>query len=185
MSILNTSILNIARLSAEGGEGFNPLDLSTASNTLWTIIIFAVALGAMWKLVWKPMADHLEQRDHKAEEAAHAAEKAREEAQRSEAEVRRKLDEAQKEASRIITEARAMGEAQGREAIAAAQAQSQQQLERAKAEIEREKTKALAEIRETVVEISMDAAGRVIGRSVADEDQRRYVREFVTSQGNR
>lgn len=175
------SILSLSPVLS-GDEGFNPMRLTDGANTLWTVLIFLAALGAMWKMVWKPMAEHLEQRDHKAHEAAHAAEKAKEDAQRAEAEVKRTLDAANKESARIISEARSVGEAQGREAVAAAQVQSQQLVERAKADIEREKTKALSEIRETVVEISLDAATRVVGRAVGDEDQRRYVREFVASE---
>ncbi|MBI3817586.1 MAG: F0F1 ATP synthase subunit B [Planctomycetes bacterium] len=185
MSNIYTPILSIVTAAEGGEEGFNLIRLSDASNAIWTIIIFGLALPVMWKMVWKPMADHLEQRDHKAEEAAHAAEKAKEGAQKSEAEVKRKLDEAQKESARIINESRAAGEVQGREIVATAQKQSQQLLERAKADIEAEKTKALSEIRETVVEISIDAASRVVGRAVADDDQRRFVRDFVASQSAR
>lgn len=185
MVLLPISNMSFALVSSSGGEGFDPLKYNDASNTLWTVVIFAAAVGLMWGVVWKPMAQHLEERDHKAEDAAKAAEAAKAAAERAEAEVRRKLDEAQRESARIITDARAAGEAQGREAIAAAQAQAQQQLERAKADIEREKAKALSEIRETVVEISLDAATRVVGRAVTDDDQRRYVRDFVTSRETR
>jgi len=164
----------------EGG-GFDPLSLSFGSNTFWTLVIFLLALPVMWKMVWGPMAHALEERDKKAEEAVHAAEAAKAAAEKAQSEMERRLAEAQKQLAKEIADARAMGERQGQEALAQAQQQAQQLLERAKAEIERERIKALSEIRETVVELSLDAATRVVGRSVGDDDQRRFVRDFVAS----
>ncbi|HKD99480.1 MAG TPA: F0F1 ATP synthase subunit B [Planctomycetota bacterium] len=169
---------------AEGGS-FNPLDLDTWSNGFWTIVIFLAALGPMWIIVWGPMAKALEKRDQDAEAAVKAAEAARAAAEQARSDVERRLGDAQKESAKLIGEARAVGEAQGREALAAAQSQAQQTLERAKQEIEREKSKALSEIRETVVDLSLDAATKVVGRSLTDEDQRRFVRDFVAGAGGR
>ena len=167
--------------AAEGGEGgFNPLSLTAAANAFWTIVIFAASLPVMWKIVWSPMAKALEHRDEQADQAVKAAEAARAGAEQARADVEKKLAMAQTESARIITEARAIGEAQGREALAAAQAQAKQTLENAKSEIANEKTRALAEIRETVVDLSLDAASRVVGRSFQDDDQRRFVRDFVS-----
>ncbi|MFN0208085.1 MAG: F0F1 ATP synthase subunit B [Planctomycetota bacterium] len=180
MTILNALAGSLITVASE--EGFNPIRISDASNTLWTIVIFALSLPFMWKFVWGPMARALHERDHHAEEAVKAAEAAKAAAENAKNEVEKRLADATKESARMIVEARSMGEAQARDVIAQAQTQSQQILDRAKSEIEREKSKALAEIRETVVDISIDAATKVVGRAVGDDDQRRYVREFVASQ---
>ncbi len=173
----------VGRLVAETEGGFNPIRFSDLSNALWTVVIFLVALPLMWKIVWGPMAHALEDRDRQAEQAVAAAEAAKAAAEKAQSETEKRLLETQKESARIIAEARAVGEAQGREALAAAQLQSQQTLDRAKSEIEREKVKALAEIRESVVDLTLDAASKVVGRSLGDDDQRRFVREFVQSSG--
>jgi F-type H+-transporting ATPase subunit b len=175
----------LAPLAAADEEGFNPIRLTDASNVLWTLIIFGASLPLMWKLVWGPMAAALHERDQHAEEAVRKAQEAKQEAEKARSDVEKRLADATKESARMIQEARAIGEAQAREVVAAAQAQSQQIADRARAEIEREKSKALSEIRETVVDLSIDAATRVVGRSVADDDQRRYVRDFVSSKGVR
>jgi F-type H+-transporting ATPase subunit b len=168
----------IAPLVSEGG-GFNPIEFSHWANFLWTVVIFLVALPFMWKIVWGPMARALEARDHDAERAVQSAEAAKAAAEKAQAEVERRLADAQKESTRVLAEARALGEAQGRDALVQAQAQAQQTLDRAKAEIEREKARALSEIRESVVDLSLDAASKVVGRALTDDDQRRFVREFV------
>jgi F-type H+-transporting ATPase subunit b len=169
-----------AGAAGEGGEGgFNPLSLTAAANAFWTIVIFALSLPLMWKIVWGPMAKALEHRDEQADEAVKAAEAAKAAAEQARADVEKKLASAQTESARIIGEARAIGEAQGKEAIAQAQAEAKRTLENAKSEIEREKTRAIAEIRESVVDLSLEAASRVVGRSFQDDDQRRFVKDFV------
>lgn len=181
-----TSLLAVAAgaspalAAAETGGSFNPIDFSHGANLLWTVVIFLVALPFMWKIVWGPMTKALEARDHQAEHAVAAAEAAKVAAEQAKAEVEKRLAEAHREASTMISEARALGEAQGREAIASAQAQAQQTLERAKSEIDREKSKALAEIRETVVDLSVSAASKVVGRALTDDDQKRFVRDLVS-----
>lgn len=169
-----------AALVSEGGEAFNPLRLTDFTNAVWTIVIFAASLPLMWTIVWGPMARVLEQRDAQADQAVRAAEAAKAAAEQARADVENRLTQAQKESAKMIADARAVGEAQGREVLAAAQDEAQRTLERAKAEIEREKSKALSEIRETVVDLTLEAATKVVGRSFEDADQRRFVEEFVS-----
>lgn len=167
-------------LASEEGGGFNPLDFSHASNLLWTIVIFLAALPFMWKIVWGPMAKALEERDRHADDAVKAAEAAKAAAEQAKADVEKRLADAQKESAKVIADARSIGEQQGRQAIADAQAQAQQTIERARSEIDRAKAKALTEIRETVVDLSVDVASKVVGRSLTDEDQKRFVRDLVS-----
>ena len=49
------------------------------------------------------------------------------------------------------------------------------------ARIQQEAARARAEISRLVVNLSIDAAARVIGRSVDDRDNRRLVEEFVSA----
>ena len=49
----------------------------------------------------------------------------------------------------------------------------------ARTTIEAEKDKALSAIRTEVVELSLNAASKVLGRNVGSEDDRRMVRELV------
>jgi F-type H+-transporting ATPase subunit b len=52
-------------------------------------------------------------------------------------------------------------------------------IESARAAIQSEQDKALSAIRAEVVELSLSAASRVIGRQVGSEDDRRVVAEIV------
>ncbi|MCK6446360.1 MAG: F0F1 ATP synthase subunit B [Planctomycetes bacterium] len=165
-------------LFAEGG-GFNPLDLSGGGGLFWTIIIFVVALVPIWKMVMGPITAALEARDDRARAAIDAAERASNEAQQARAEVAKKLEEARAEAMKLVADARSRAETRERELIQAAEAKAKDLEESARRTIQTEREKAIAAIREEVVDLSIQAAGRVIGRNVGSEDDRRMVRDLV------
>ncbi len=166
-------------LFAEGGGGFNPLDPSGLGNLLWTVVIFVIALPFMWKLVFSKITSALEERDSKASEAIRSAEMASERAEAARAEVEVKLGEAQTEAARLLTEARERAEVRERDIVANAKKEADAMIEAARATIEAEKEKALTAIRGEVVDLSLKAASKVLGRQVGGEDDRRLVEELV------
>jgi F-type H+-transporting ATPase subunit b len=177
--------MNLATLLllAEGG-GFNPLDLSGIGGTFWTLVIFAAALLPIWKLVMGPVTRALEARDEKVSSAIASAEQASRDAEAARAAVETSLRDAQVEAGRIIDSARARAETVERELKDQAGREAQALLTRAKAEIRAEQDKALSAIREQVVDVSLRAAGQVLGRRVDSSDDRRIVAEVVAGAGS-
>ncbi len=165
-------------LAAEGG-GFNPLHLSGIGGTFWTLVIFLAALAPIWIVVMGPVTRALEARDEKAAAGLAAAEKASAEAQSARAAVEIQLREAQLEAAKIVDAARGRAEIVERELKETAGREAQALLTRAKSEIQAEQAKALSAIRMQVVEVSIHAASRVLGRSVNSADDRRIVEELV------
>ena len=81
----------IAIISAEGGGGFNPLDLSHGGGLFWTVVIFLVALVPIWKMVMGPITKALAARDDQAAAAIASAEKAGRDAEIARAAVESKL----------------------------------------------------------------------------------------------
>jgi F-type H+-transporting ATPase subunit b len=170
-------------LSAEGG-GFNPLDLSGIGGTFWTLVIFAVALVPIWKFVMGPVTRALEARDDKVASAIASAERASKDAEAARAAVEANLREAQVEAGRIVDAARSRAESLERELKDQAGREAQALLTRAKAEIRAEEDKALAAIRAQVVDVSLHAAAKVLGRKADASDDRRLVEELVSGAGS-
>lgn len=168
----------LAVVAAESG-GFNPLDPAGIGISLWTWVIFLIALPLIWKVVMGPVTRALEARDLKASEAIVAAEKASREAQEARASVEKRLAEAQREATALVEAARSRAEARERELVQQAEAKSAALLERARLEIQAEQDKALAAIRRQVVDLSLSAAGQVLRRKVDAQDDRRLVEELV------
>lgn len=184
MHDLQLGLLVATRVS-EGG-GFNPLDLAAGGNFLWTWIIFLLALPVIWKVVMGPITRALEERDDRVQHAIGAAERASQEAERARAEVEVRLGEAQTSAARLLSEARERAEEREHEILESARREAESLLQRAHSEIGVAREQALAAIRDEVVEISLQAAGKVLQRRVDSEDDRRLVREYMAvGQGGR
>ena len=166
-------------VAPEGGGGFDPLNLSQGGNMLWTWVIFLVTLPFAWKLVMGPITRALEERDERASEAIGAAERASQEAQDARAEVEIKLGEAHSAAAEMLSEARERAEAREREIIDTAKKEAEAMIDRARTDIDAEKEKALLAIRDEVVDLAIGAAGKVLGRQAASEDDRRLVADVI------
>jgi F-type H+-transporting ATPase subunit b len=172
------AMLHVIALASEGG-GFNPLDVAQGGNYLWTLVIFFAAVPFIWMVVMGPVTRALLARDQKAAEAILSAERASEEAQKAKAEVEVALGRARADAAELLAAARARAETREGEIVDSARREADAMVERAREEIRGEREKALAQIREQVVDLSLGAASRVLGRSVGSEDDRRLVRELV------
>jgi len=175
-----TTFIALFTFAALAEGGFNPLDLSQGGGLFWTIVIFAIALVPIWMMVMGPITRALEARDDRVAQAIATAEKAGHEAEAARQAIESKLAAAQVEAGKIVDAARGRAEIVERELKDVAGREAQALLARAKSEIQAEQAKALSAIRTQVVEVSMHAAGKVLGRSVNSADDRRIVEELVT-----
>ncbi len=166
--------------ASEGGGGLNPFDPTAGGGLLWTWIIFLVALVPMWKVVLGPVSRALDSRDEMAQRKITAAEEASEAAEKARAEVEIKLGEARAEAGRLMNEARERAGVREREIIEAANHESRELIESARRSIRAEQEKAIGEIRDTVVDLTLEAASKVLGRTVDSADDRRMVESLVS-----
>ncbi|HVS18648.1 MAG TPA: F0F1 ATP synthase subunit B [Planctomycetota bacterium] len=166
-----------ALASSEGG--FNPLDLGGLGGFLWTLVIFLVAAPFMWLMVMGPVTRALEERDSKAARAIVEAQKASGDAERARAEVEVALGEARAEAAKLMAAARDRAGVRERELIEAAKSEAADLVEGARRTIQAEQHKAIAAIREEVVDLAIAGAGKVLGRNVGGEDDRRLVAALV------
>lgn len=169
----------LAVVAPEGG--FNPLDVSAAGGFFWTLIIFAISLPLMWKVVFSKVTTAMLARDARAAEAIQTAERASAEATKAREAVEVALGQAHAEAAKLLASARERAEARERELLEQAKKSAGAMVESARATIRVEQEKALAAIRAEVVDLSLHAASRVIGRSVGSEDDRRLVSELVSA----
>lgn len=169
----------IVRLAEEDGHGkFDPLKIEWGA-AFWTWAIFLLALFPMWKVVFGPITQALRARDLRAEEAIARAESAKSAAESARDETEKQLEEARVQAQRQIRDARERAERQASQLLEKARQEADADRARAVAEIEAEKRRALAEIRDLTVEISLDAASRLIRRDIKGEDQKKFVQSFL------
>ena len=107
------------------------------------------------------------------------AETTRGEADQVLAEYRAKLADAQSESNRIIEEGRRSAESIVAEARTRAEAEAQQLVTRAQADIQAERDRALGALRSELASLSIDLAGRVVGRSLDSDAQRQLVDSYI------
>jgi F-type H+-transporting ATPase subunit b len=165
-------------LAAEGK--FNVFDQNGAGNLIWTLLIFGISLPLMWKFVFGPISAALFERDERASEAIEAAKRAEETAERLRGEMEVARGEAQREAAKLLTDARSRAVVRERDIVENAKQEAGAMIEGARRQIQTEQAKAIAAIRAEVVDLSLNAASQVLGRAVRSEDDQRLARELVT-----
>lgn len=146
---------------------------------LWSIFVFFVLLGLLWKMAWGPIMHALEQREHNIQQKIDDAEKKNAEAIAKVAEYEKRINASKDEAAAIIAEGKRDVEKLKAEILADANAEAAKTLERAKREITLAKDAAAAELRDGLVNLTAQIASKVIQREVKPDDHRRLVSDAI------
>ena len=83
----------------------------------------------------------------------------------------------------LMALARERAEARERDIVDSAKREAGAMIESARGAIQAEQEKALSAIRNEVVDLSLNAASKVIGRNVGSQDDRKLVSELVAGAG--
>lgn len=135
----------------------------------WTLLTFILLLVVLSKFAWKPIMDGMKSREVSIQEALNEAKKAREDMKNLKSENEALLAEARGERDKILKEGREIREKLISDAKGLAQIESRNIITQAKESIEKEKLAAMRELREQVVELSIDAASKILKRELADK----------------
>ena len=119
---------------------------------IWTLVAFVVLLVLLAKFAFKPIAQALDRRGETIKKSIEEAEKQRAEAKKLMDDYQKQLAEARNEASKIIEEARQLGEKVRKEVVDKANAEASAVVQRAQEEIQRQKEKGMQEMKDTVAE---------------------------------
>ena len=163
-------------LAAGGGGGLTDISFATM---VWAWAAFIVTLWALSKIAWPMLQAKMEEREVRIREGLEKADEAERRAQELMERQEAVLDEAREEAKKLLADSRATAQNIKDETVAAAQTEIAEERERAKKEIVLERNRALSELREATVDLTLEAAGRVIERELKDEDHRRLAGEVI------
>jgi F-type H+-transporting ATPase subunit b len=162
-----------------GGLGINALAF------LSQLISFLIVFVLLWRWLLPSILQTLDKRQATIREGIENAERAKRDLQEANARAEQILAEARRQAQDTIERAAKVAQQEANriqeEARIRAEQISQQQIAR----IQQEANRARAELSRMVVNLSIDAAGKVISRSVDTNDNRRLVEEFVTASQTR
>ena len=145
-----------------------------------TLTIFFVGK----KYLFGPVMKIIESRQKEIDDMYESAGKAEADAKAMQEEYQQKLTEAGQTSDRLVKEAVARGQAREEEIIRQANAEADAIREKAAADIAQEKKKAINEAKDEISVIAMAIAGKVVGRSITEQDNAQLVDQFIDELGD-
>lgn len=160
---------------SSGGLGIN------AGALIAQLISFLVVLFVLWKYLVPITIRTLDKRQETIREGIENTERSRQELSEATARAEQILADARRQAQEIIERADQNAQREAQRIEEEAQARAEQIRQQQDARIRQEANRARNELSRLVVNLSIDAAGKVVGRSVDSKDNRRLVEEFVAT----
>lgn len=142
----------------------------------WQSLLFVSILFFLKKYAWAPILSAVEAREEGIKNALEAAEKAKQEMQNLHADNERILAEAKLERDAILKEARGIKEQIINDAKEQAKQEANKVLLISKEQIENEKMKAITELKNTVADLSIEIAEKILKSELSDKNKQK---EFV------
>ena len=174
------SLLVAAPVFAEEGGAAGPLVVN-GGLMIWTLIIFGILLLVLKKFAWPVVLGAVREREKALEEQIAAAERNRAESAKLLEEHKQLLAEARTSAHALIVEAKGMAENERAVALEKTRHEQEELLDRARREIVAERDRAVQDLRREAVDLSLAAAGRLIGQRLESDADRTLVMNYLTT----
>ena len=158
--------------------------LPDLNETIPMLIAFIVLVIILAKFGWPMFEGMLEKREKTIAEALQKSEEARVESERTLAEYQKQLADAKAQASQIIAEAKETGEAVRADITKQAQEESVAMIEKAKIAIEAEKKAAMADLQNSIADLSVDVASRLVASDLSDDEHRKIIERYISEAGS-
>ena len=150
-----------------------------SSLIFWEVLSFSILFCILYKFAFPPILKTLETREQKIRESLDQAEQSRTTAEQKLKEYETKLQLAAKEAETLVAEAKQKAQRLLDENQQKLRAESERIKEAATQDIERERRKAVEDIKDQTADLAILVAEKVIGRSLSDDDHRRFTQEAI------
>ena len=150
---------------------------------IWTLVTFVVLLVLLAKFAFKPIAQALDRRGQTIKQALDDAEKSRADAKKLMEDYQKQIAEARTEAGKVIEEARQLGERVRKEVVEKANAEASAVAQRAQEEIVRQKEKGIQELKDTVANLSVQIASKVLEKEVNEATHRQLIDNLIKDLG--
>lgn len=152
---------------------------------LWMLLAFLVVFFFVAKYGFGTIVRMVDQRKKYIDESLTKAHEANERLAGIQQESERLLSEARAQQAEILAQAQATGEDIVRQARAKAQADGAQLLKEAKAQIAAEKENALRDIRQTVADLSVAIAEKVVRQKLSGDSEQQQLIERMLDEFNK
>ena len=150
---------------------------------LWSMITFLLLLFVLKRVAWGPIISALETRENEIKESLNSAANARADAEKATADYESIKKEAQSEAQTLLSEAKSMKDKMISEAVEEAKVKADVEIKSALELIDAEKAKAVKEIKTVVVDLSIQAASKLIDKNLDNADNKKFINETIDKIG--
>jgi F-type H+-transporting ATPase subunit b len=157
----------------------SPLTKVIPGLMIWTVIFFLIVFFTLRKFAFGPIQQLIDQRRDAIRRSVEAADEARLEAQRLLEEHKQLIADARGQSEAILAEARKTRESMEQRMREETEAERQRRLEETRKEIAAETARALEQIRAEVGELTLEAASRVVGRTLDAERDQQLIEEAI------
>ncbi len=145
----------------------------------WTAVTFLLLVFILSKVAWKPIVQALNEREKNIQLSIDRAEQAKKEAETILAELKAERAKAQMEAEKIVSEAKAYAEKVRAELLEKANAEARKMIDDAKADIELAKERAMEELKNTVADLAIEAATKIIQHNLDAERHKDLIADVI------
>ena len=139
------------------------------------IVNCSILFGLLYLVAYRPIMRMLDERSRKIKESMEQTEHIKEQAAYAEEEAKRQIQATSKEGQEVVARAVRTGEEIRQQAQQAARQEAESLIVRARLEIQRERDEAIDELRREFADLTILAAGKVIGRSLDKEAHRQLI----------
>ena len=149
------------------------MDLVTPDIGLifWTTVSFVILYFILAKYAWKPILGAVNDREKSIKDALSAAEKAKEEMANLKSDNEKILNEAKLQRDALLKDARDIKSKIISDAQNEATEKANKLIEAAKTAIDNEKSAAMKELKNTVVDLSLNIAEKLLSKELDNKDK--------------
>ena len=149
------------------------MDLVTPDIGLifWTTLSFDILYFILAKYAWKPILGAVNDREKSIKDALSAAEKAKEEMANLKSDNEKILNEAKLQREALLKDARDIKSKIISDAQIEATEKANKLIEAAKTAIDNEKSAAMKELKNTVVDLSLNIAEKLLSKELDNKDK--------------
>jgi F-type H+-transporting ATPase subunit b len=175
MSVIAQSLVFAAGGGISDGLGIN------AWAFLSQLVSFLIVFYALWRWLLPILLKTMDNRQNIIREGVENADRAKLALAEADERASQVITDARRQGQDIVERAQKIAEQEASRIRDEARAQAEQIAQQNIARIHQEANRARADLSRDVVNMSINAAGKVVGRSVNNDDNRRLVEEFVTA----
>ena len=143
------------------------------------IVNFLILFGLLYLVAYKPILRMFDERSKRIKESMDQTEAIKEQAANAEEETKKRIEAAGKEGQEVISRAMRTGEEARQRAHQEAGKEAEVIIDKGRLEIERQRDEAIDELRREFTDLTIDAAEKVIERSLDKEGHREIIEKVL------